>query len=296
MLLANVRKLRGIIRRWNIPSINLLGGEPTLHSQFKEVIKEFQKERLPMYLFTNGLVKQDLADFIRDTEEIHTIMLNLNPPGEYTATQEETIYGFTYECTSRNKDFVVGVNVFRPDFNGEYAINFMNDFDIKLARIGLANPLCNSDGVPHNKFIEPRDFRKVAQSVVDFSTMCFNNDIYLTFDCVVPWCMFTEAQLGRLYKQTARLEAACEPIIDVGTDLKVWRCFATSNFHNDKYIDDFESLDDVMEHFTKAFLKYQDFGGFKECETCRHHHMKQCQGGCIGYSILRYNAKTYYGV
>lgn len=69
--------------------INLLGGEPTLHSRFEELLRKaiYQKTKdnadviFPVHVFSNGLFDIDLARFL--AKEPCGLLLNVNEPAFY---------------------------------------------------------------------------------------------------------------------------------------------------------------------------------------------------------------------
>lgn len=277
MSVENAVLLHSLVKEWGLLSVGLLGGEPTLHSQFEEVINIFSSLEIPMTLFTNGIVSEDVSKFVRDTKEINIIVVNL-------VSLEDSVHEFV-EMNNGNT-MTVGTTV-DAQFDGRDTLDFINRHDIKNVRLGLANPVCGTDGTPLNSYLSIGDMDAVAASISCFSQECLAKGVELIIDCCVPLCMFTDEQLGGLYRHTQTINSVCSPTVDVGTDLKVWRCFATSNYHNDKYIHEFESFLDVFTHLDKQFIDYQILGGWGMCDNCPQHELRRCQGGCIGHSIKR---------
>ncbi len=106
-------------------------------------------------------------------------------------------------------------------------------------------------------------------------------------DNAVPICMFTPQELSELMvKQVVSPQRnfVCNPAIDIGPDLSVWRCFGTSKLFNKK-LDDFDSLGEILEYYQRMSRLYQfKFYPLTECETCEHAKKERCQGGCIGFA------------
>jgi hypothetical protein len=63
-------------------------------------------------------------------------------------------------------------------------------------------------------------------------------------DNAVPPCMFSYEQVGELLTKGVvdpQRNMRCEPVIDIGPDLKMWCCFCLSEMWN-RHLDEFKDL------------------------------------------------------
>jgi radical SAM protein with 4Fe4S-binding SPASM domain len=68
---------------WGVLKLQISGGEPLCHPNFKEIISYASKKNFSLMLFTNGTLIQDssMAQFIKDN--FSTVQINLDGPREY---------------------------------------------------------------------------------------------------------------------------------------------------------------------------------------------------------------------
>jgi radical SAM protein with 4Fe4S-binding SPASM domain len=107
------------------------------------------------------------------------------------------------------------------------------------------------------------------------------------FDCGFPLCVFTDEQLGLLYKlNNGRLSFGCGPAVDIGPDLSVWSCFPLSQYHK-KSLYDFNNLKEIGEHYRSLHAKIRvEAGGiYQRCDSCRYRESELCMGGCLAHIL-----------
>jgi MoaA/NifB/PqqE/SkfB family radical SAM enzyme len=288
--LMNIKIIANIFRQWKIDQFRLIGGEPTTHPLFKKIIDYLVKEHFKIHIFTNGLLEKDLVDFLVKKPNI-SYLLNLNHPKSYATDTfvkdpQKKIAYFLKKEGSRIK---IGVNVYNENFSGEYLIKTIKQYHLaKEIRIGFANPIYNPKGLTKNAFLKPETYRQAMEKIVSFSKDCDKKDITFHFDCVIPLCVLKKEELGEIFLNTRTVpRTVCTGPIDIGTDLKIWRCFATSQIFNERKITEFQNPQEVFNYFKKEFKKFEPTKGiFKKCATCHYKKRQQCQGGCLSFSLL----------
>jgi hypothetical protein len=110
--------------------------------------------------------------------------------------------------------------------------------------------------------------------------------ISIGLDCGFRGCGFTEKQRGTLMECGARLMFDCKPILDIGPDLMVWRCFPFSACEGVR-LTDFGSLQELIEHFDNEMASYGDIGNMPGCSTCVHRTRGTCNRGCLSRTVNR---------
>ena len=150
-------------------------------------------------------------------------------------------------------------------------------------RIGLAHPIPGEI----NNYVSLSDLKLMAANFVSFFDLFERFNISPGFDCGMPMCIFTDQELGRLFKlNKGRVSFGCGPAIDIGSDMMVWSCFPISNFHK-RSLYEFNSLQDIGAYFRNLHSKMRtEIGGiFEECDNCPHRANELCSGGCVAHSI-----------
>ncbi len=287
----NVITVMNIFKDWKIDEIRLLGGEPVLHSRFKEIINLIQDRGFLIHIFTNGIFDRETADFLAKKKNI-SYLVNYNNESFYNNKKIvldvralEKIDYFFREC---GKHISIGVNIYGTNFQGDYLIKKIKEYKLnKSIRIAFANPIGGKfDGYVENKYLKLNDYKFLIPKIVELSRKCNKENILFSFDCCLPLCSFKKEDLEELYNNVREYPTTvCRPVIDIGIDLRVWRCFATSRMFNTKKITDFSSLAEIYQYFEKKFSRFRMIGGLDACFRCENLKKRICQGGCLGHTI-----------
>jgi radical SAM protein with 4Fe4S-binding SPASM domain len=110
----------------------------------------------------------------------------------------------------------------------------------------------------------------------------------LGFDCGFRLCLFSEEQRGTLAQCGAQFLFDCKPILDIGPELMVWRCFPFSNEPGVK-LTDFRSLREIEDHFERRWGAEQARGNTPACGSCSHRRVRTCSGGCLSRTLLSFS-------
>jgi hypothetical protein len=286
----NIKILVATLRKWGVSRIGLLGGEPTLHSRFKAIIDFLQENKFQLHVFTNGIIKKETVDFLAGKEGI-TYLLNHNHPDFYpTHSSPSDPLVIDYFLSKCGKNVLLGNNIYNKNFKGDFLIRTIKKFHLqKRIRLALANPICSPGSPPKNEYLPLERYREVTPKLIRFSRTCALENIRLSFDCGVPLCAFTKEEYGELYYNGVSLPpAVCRPAIDIGTDLKVWRCFVTGKMYNEKKLTDFDNFQEIVDYFNRKFNQFQIIGGLDQCLHCQYMKRGRCQGGCIGHTLNQF--------
>lgn len=278
------------LEKSGIKHISLLGGEPLLHPQAAEFIEYLILERnFDVCVFTSGVMSKKLFDpfidkinsvIINKIEKLRFVV-NVNEPRFSPKSELEKVHIFLSSLASVCS---LSFNIYRLDFN----INFLTEYILKYGlrrhvRFGIANPIKGAG----NQYINPCDFKLVTKTLMDGLKKMYELHIYPGLDCGFPMCMFSEDDLGRLYKYTRNgLEFECGPTIDIGPDLMCWSCFPLSDIKR-RSLKEFNNYDELYSFFENIQQEYRSEvnGIFQECDTCRNFDDDICSGGCLAHII-----------
>ncbi len=269
--------------------ISLLGGEPFLHPDIVDYILYIIDRGLHVTVFTSGVVGEKImSDAISKFEDINPQMLsfvvNLNNPKETTFSENETVGRFL-EVFSRYT--ALSINVFKLNFDYSYALNAINKYGLqKHIRLGLAHPIPGKK----NMCIKPDRLEKMAEELMNYLPTFEAFDIHVGFDCGMPMCIFTDDELGKLYKHSlGQVNFGCGPAIDIGPDLSVWACFPLSSY-NKKSLLEFQNHEELCKFFEgfHNMVRVENGGIFEKCDYCEFRKKNLCAGGCISHSLDKF--------
>jgi MoaA/NifB/PqqE/SkfB family radical SAM enzyme len=281
--MENVAITAAFMKRSKLSTATLLGGEPTLHPQFEEIVDYLFAEGFSVRVFTNGIIDEKKLAFLTGTDpERMSLIVNVNHPDESDPEQfQQTLR--TLEALPDKTG--LGVNFYRKDLNLGFALELTKRFNLyRYIRLGLAQPIYGVD----NTYIPISEYGTISQSIVDFARECERFDVALEFDCGFTMCMFSEQQLGSLLTSGSSFSFSCPTVVDIGPDLDVWHCFPLSTIMNVK-LRDFDTRDEIVAHYTRKTAFYRSIGALDECKTCKQLHRGFCAGGCLSYTLSAFN-------
>lgn len=271
----------------NIPSVGILGGEPSMHPQFVEFLHAAWELQLHTRIFTNGLWRDTdiaaLETLSGDLKNKISIVVNVNGPTRTRAAEQamqENLLRRLHSLCS------LSFNISRADFDPFFLPEMISTYGIRThIRLGIAQPLAALD----NEHIDISEYRTMVPTLLELAERCDEKNIGLGFDCGFIYCMFTEEELGKLIFSGARFKSSCGPAVDVGTDLSAWACFPLSTFATGALLSEFENHDALVGSFRKQFGALFDAGSLPECISCRYRKRNQCSGGCAAHVYRKVN-------
>jgi hypothetical protein len=275
MSLEMVARTIAYLKKSGERRFSIIGGEPTLHPHLEEIIRMVLEAGMSVNLFTNDVMSAETAAMLAEVPEGKLdILANINNLDTYTeAERAKLLHAMEVLAPKCN----VGYNIHSLDFDFVFLADLVNQFGMRrVIRLGIASPIYGGDNV----FIPTSDFKALGPRIAEQTVICDEKDVVVGFDCGFTLCMFTENEIGRLYKCNAQLDFHCQPVIDVGLDHQVWTCFPLSDWKRVR-LDDFETVADIVAHYNREMFLYHCSGVYNECHTCKHQRRGKCAGGCV---------------
>jgi hypothetical protein len=209
--------------RSGIDEVRLIGGEPTLHPDFSELVNLTRHRNKPILLFSHGLMPGSaLACLESVPAEGCTVLVNMNatrepdgPSGIEYARRRENLQRLGQRA-------LLGFNIYRLDFELEFLIDLIQEAGCQKAlRLGLAHPVLSGQ----NSYLHPKQYPFVGQKIVQFAQMAGKSGIRLEFDCGFVRCMFSQDGLDILAQCQADVGWRCNPILDLDINNQAFHCF-----------------------------------------------------------------------
>lgn len=293
--LINVRKYINFIKKSNLDECRLMGGEPTLHSRFPDIIKLCLKSKMGIHLFSNGIWAPGIKDILAKIPKGKlAILLNINHPSLYNTHQWKILgdsLSFLSGYFEGNDGFRLSLNIFETNFEYQYIVDLAHRYNINTIRFSPCAPL-----VGHKNYhIAFTQLKLLGHRLMKFVREAKKYNIYVANDCGTVPCMFTHKELGELTENLSpsndinSLKNKCKPVIDIGIDLMVWRCFPTSGISK-VHLSYFNTLKEITEYFEKIYSNYQCIFPDHTCYSCSWAINGQCRGGCLAHTINLKNA------
>lgn len=266
--------------------ISLLGGEPLIHPEIADVIVYLNKRELDVTVFTSGIMPDDkfqvFVDKLLSCNDLRvSFVCNVNEPQFNKKADLEKVKRFFKFFANRTS---LSFNIYRLEFDMSFLIDYIVDYGLnRHVRLGLAHPIPGEK----NLYIKPDKLYVVKDKLMHFFSEFEKYRIVPGFDCGFPLCMFTDEDLGKVFKYTrGQVSFQCGPAIDIGTDLSVWSCFPLSGFHK-KSLFEFSSFPEITMYYGRKLeeIRKEVGGMYEECDTCLYREEGLCSGGCVAHIL-----------
>ena len=271
--------------------LSLLGGEPTLHPDFVDFVLYLNQRKFNVNVFTSGIMpnkKLETAEefLLKIPVEKLSFVCNYNHPDSSTANETKQIERF-FSVFSKHTS--LSFNLYQKDFDFKFLVDAINKYGLKRhIRLGLAQPIPGQK----NECLSLTEVRGIAERFRTKIDILEQNRITLGFDCGMPLCVFSNEDIGRLFKlNNGRVTFSCGPAIDIGPDMQVWACFPLSNYEK-KSLYDFDNVDEIKRYFSTQHsnLRKDKKGIFDECQECVYLTENLCMGGCLAHLISNHKS------
>lgn len=271
--------------------VGIIGGEPTLHPKFEELINiALDNNHIrEIRVFTNGITLDKHIKLFSNKRV--SVLLNLNSPNDIGKKNFDKVISNLNEFEKYNfinQNFTIGINMYKPDFDYEYYLDTVTRFRCVNARVAIAVP----NNIAESRNADPLNyFEEMKPRVMQFFKELKKLKITPSYDCnLMPACITTDEEKEflesfKVFKIHTNLNdnPKCEPVIDILPDLKVVRCFGCSELCKAE-LDHFGNLNEIKDYFAQTIDKPSYLiNASKRCETCLYQNTGTCTGGCIAF-------------
>jgi MoaA/NifB/PqqE/SkfB family radical SAM enzyme len=283
--LASFKKMLNLLRISNFPQIRLLGGEPTLHPQFPQILEIASKEEKPIVIFSNGIMTDQALQSIKSIGtadlivllNINVYFMNLSIPS-FTNQIRNVLIQLGEKCQ-------LGYTIQNAEIPFSSMQNLIKEFNLsKSIRFGLAQPTGRN-----NQFLSPRHYPFIGKKMID--AMENTQDNYTTFelDCGFVRCMFPDHPAQLFPPNGDFFTSHCSPIIDMDIDGSAVPCFPLSEeVRMTNAIS--QNRSEITQFFQDKLAKVQGIGIYPECGQCAYLKNQECNGGCLAAVLKRFHS------
>jgi uncharacterized Fe-S cluster-containing radical SAM superfamily protein len=273
--------------RSDIDQVRLLGGEPTLHPQFPELIGLARARGKKVVVFTNGLMPEESLACLEELSATEcTVLVNVNDPSE---AGEETFERQRATIRRLGERALLGFNIYQADFHPDFLLSLIAEAECRPAvRLGVAQPCLSGD----NRYIHPNQYVAIGQKIVRFARDAAGSNVTVEFDCGFVRCMFSDEDIETLEALGADVGWRCNPILDVGIDGRVIYCYPLSRLGSLPLTPE-TTAPALRSGFESLTRPYRQAGIFKECSICSFKLSGTCPGGCLAATMRRFRQPSF---
>ncbi len=272
------------LERSDVGEIRLLGGEPTLHPKFPELVAMAMTQRKPVVIFSHGLLsEQALACLEVLPVEQCTVLVNMNAThgAEFAKREQNKRRDVLRRLGPRA---MLGFNIFKASFDLNFLLPLILDVNCRPSiRLGLAHPALFG----RNEHLHPKQYPIVGHQIANFANVAAKAGVRLEFDCGFVRCMFSNSDFEILHQTHADIGWRCNPILDIDLDGHVYHCFPLAS-KVQRYLSKSCIAADLRESMLEQTQLHRQAGIYRECSTCLLKQNAECMGGCLAHAMMRF--------
>lgn len=276
--------LRKLKKEKAVKTIKLLGGEPTLHTHFKEFINLAVKDFSHIQIFTNGVFSDEIAEFLEVHAPHIALTVNIMTPGFLLNPKIRAFVSQRIRVLSQKIRITLSLT-FDMHTDMDAVFQALGPESLKLVhrfRLGFSNPVAGG-----RNFYEFSDFPLMGTQLVSVATRIRENNTKagIILNCGLTRCMFTQTQFEILQESVELAGFGCfgKKSFDLQTDLTAFGCFPLSNI--EKSTTRRRTFNRMQNEFLEKRFESWNKTRFEKCSTCPFYGIgkDKCPGPCLAF-------------
>lgn len=280
-----VEVLKYLDRMPIVDRIGIIGGEPTLHPDIKQILNETESfcmsKNCASVIFTNGIHLDNIIPFI--TRDLFHVLVNLNSPkvtGQEKFDKTIENLDLVYNVFGWKDKVTIGLNIYYELDDYSFFCDTIKKFGLKIVRTSVVAPTYKNHREDKEAY-----YKKMKNKALTVYRNIYEAGAIPQLDCNrVPLCYFSAEEVKKLkeYTNGEYNYFYCSPVIDINPKLEAVRCFGV---YNPVKIYDFNNLDEISRYFMiKQDCINIENNRVQRCTNCKHFQSMSCYGGCLSFS------------
>lgn len=265
--------------------VGIIGGEPTLHPHFSDIIKEVniycRDCDTGATLFTNGIY---LDKFVSELGDRFGILINCNPPEEMGPENEKKFHAMMDHLSllswfGRRANCGCNLHIGRTDYS--YIWELVERYRLPRLRVSVTAPGGVYTGWRAKK---EEYYSRMKPIFLQFCKDAKEHGIHLGSDCNhIPECYYTKSELDLVAEVLEdRPQGFCQPVVDITPDFRATACFGSYDPVDCAQFEDLMQLERYL--LLKKSYPRMCANATGRCAGCSNHDLLICQGGCLGFA------------
>lgn len=272
-----------------VHKIGLIGGEPTLHPRFEELLKILSEDGRvrEVMIYTNGIKVRKFMDSLID-KKFH-LLINCNDIGANKEQYTDLIESIKLANADMGSRVVLGINYYKIGFDYSFLWNLIRYYGGGRLRVSISVP-----NTPDYHYLPLQYFKDIKPEILQFFHELKDHGIVPFLDCnIFPACLMTYEDWEQFDEWGAdnplmilkNSRTNCRPVIDIFPDHTAVRCFGLSEYSKVD-IREFSSISDLQNYYLRTIDAYAvNSVHDPKCEHCYKYKTMKCSGGCLVYKI-----------
>ena len=291
----NFVKAVNFIKSDNNPKIGIVGGEPTIHSDFSKFIEILNNDNeiRNCVIYTNGIELYKYIGILQPAK--FGLLINCNSPSDIGYLYNKLENSLKLLSKSNKKEFSLGINIYSNTMDYSYIFNLLKIVNQHQLRFSIS--ISNKEKQNSNDILDLLE--QYNPIILNFYNDCIKNEIVPYLDCAgIPICIMNDelkkAQLkiGELQKKYKFyhniLGTPCSLQVDILPDLTAIRSICYPNYKEKFLISDFKSVSSLTKFFYNSIDVYHNLLFISEkCNECKYRLFGLCNV-CLGFTINKF--------
>jgi hypothetical protein len=271
--------------RSGIDEARLIGGEPTIHPRFPELIRRARSRGKRIVVFSHGLMPESSLNCLAELPPDEcTVIVNASAtrsPGGPTE-EEETVRRDALAYLGPRA--LLGLTIDRGDFRIDHLLPLIVETGCrKRIRLGLSQPAASG----LNSHLNPKQYPAIGRRIAGFAREAAGAGVSLSFDCGFVRCMFSDSEISDLRAAGADLEWRCSPVLDVDLSGQAFHCFPLAGRLQTR-VDPTANAAEMRAALAHSARSHRLAGIYRECSSCSTRAGGGCSGGCLAVTMRRF--------
>lgn len=282
--------------------VGLIGGEPTIHPKFQEILKVLISDSRfeHVVIYTNGVALDRYWNELSYRK--FGFLINCNPIEDVGKTAyEHMVNNIDIMCNEKymGDRISLGINIYKPDFDYSYVLDLLKKYRMTHVRFAITVP--NQDNQRNKNALHY--FVHFKEPLKKFFKTMLLNGITPYYDCnKMPACLIEDTDLEEFKSFIPQFDSAhffnapqdnainnecvhCSPVVDIRHDLTAVRCFGLSEYTKVR-ISDFACFDDLRNYYSNTVDVLACKTAYSsQCADCYRRKTLKCFGGCLAFKI-----------
>jgi MoaA/NifB/PqqE/SkfB family radical SAM enzyme len=282
LALGDFESRLSFLQRSGIDQVRLLGGEPTLHPRFLELVDQARVRNKKIAVFSNGLMSDEVLEGLASQADTKvSVLINVNEPCD---AAEGILERQRIALRRLGRKAQPGFTIYRLDFKPDFLLLMVAETECRPAiRLGLAHPCLSGT----NRYLHPNQYVAAGKKIVRFATAAAAAGITIEFDCGFVRCMYSAEDMATLETLGVNVAWRCSPILDVDLRGQVMHCYPLSRLCRLPLTPETDATT-LRRRFEFLTHPYRKTGIFRECQSCSFKASGECSGGCLAVTIRRF--------
>ena len=173
-------------------------------------------------------------------------------------------------------------NIIPNDSDNLWALDLIKHYNLaRKIKVGFILPTLTSS----NMALKDEEYKVVTQRIIDLVKAGEDLGVSVEYECGIPYCSFSEEQLGFLWHHGSNVSSGCFSRLDFTPEGDVMYCLplATAGL---RHFTEFENYQECRNWFESRFRPYRMLGSKIECADCPLNNPVKCNGACMAKNMI----------